>query len=168
MDSVKLMDFLSNYGGVIIGVALLLLGTMVLPSALRKYVLTAGLAIALFRVLQIARSGQRLAKADAERARLQAELKKHSAERETLIENQEALNIQAIKVKQDLNRLDADSRALASSATATAGAKTKLDNEVREMQARHKQLLQETQENEKVLTLFKNAEEAIQDLERVQ
>jgi uncharacterized protein (DUF3084 family) len=168
MDIVTLMDFFSKYAAVIIGVALLLLGTMVLPSALRKYVLTAGLAIAAFRVAQIACSGKRLAKADAERTRLQDEMKKRSAEREALAKEQDELNNQAIKVKQDLAQLDAQSRALEASAGATADAKTKLDKEVQDMQARHAKLLQATGENEKILTLFNNADEAIRDLERVQ
>jgi uncharacterized protein (DUF3084 family) len=168
MDLVTIGNMFADYGGVVIGVALLLLGTMVLPSALRKYVLTAGLAIAAFRVMQIACSGKRLAKADAERARLQDELKKHSVEREAFIKKQEALNGQLIKVKQDLSMLDTQSKDLESSAAATAETKTKLDREVQEMQARHEKLLQETQANEKILALFENAEAAIQDLERVQ
>jgi uncharacterized protein (DUF3084 family) len=168
MDIVTLGKFFADYGGVAIGVALLLLGAMVLPSTLRKYVLTAGLAIALFRVLQIARSGKRLAKADAERARLQEELKKHTAEREALIKKQDDLNNQAIKIKQDLNQLDAQSRTLDASAATAAETKAKLDQQVEEMRARHEKLLQASEENGKILNLFENAEAAIQDLERVQ
>ncbi len=167
MDIVSLWNFLTTYGGVIVGVVLLLLGTMVLPSGLKKYVLTAGLAIAAFRIAQIACSGKRLAKADAERVRLREELNKNSAEKDNLIKKQEALNTQAIKVKQDLNHLDAQARALDASATTAAAAKIKLDKEAAEMQARHAKLLQETRENEKILALFSNADEAIRDLERV-
>lgn len=168
MDSTTLWNFLGAYATVILGLVLLLLGTMVLPSGLKKYVLTAGFAIAAFRVLQIACSGKRLAKADAERTRLQEEMKKRSAERDALIRKQAELNNQAIKVQQDLAQLDAQSRALDTSAAAAADAKTKLDKEVQDMQARHAKLLQASEENAGILTLFSNADEAIRDLERVQ
>ena len=166
MEITTLWNFLGNYAGVIIGAVLLLLGTMALPSGLKRYVLTAGFAILAFRVAQIAHSKKRLAKADAERTRLRAEMQKSAAERDELIKKQNDLNNQAIKLKQGLSQLDAQSRTLDSSTAAAA--KTKLDKEVEDMQARHAQLLRLTQSNEKILALFNNADEAIRDLERVQ
>ena len=167
MDIASMVNIFNTYGAVIIGVVLLLLGTLVLPGTLRKYVLTAGLAIAAFRVLQIARGGKRHAKADAERARLREEMKTRAAEREALTRKQDELNNQAMKVQQDLNQLDAQSKALDTSAATAAAAKTKLDKELEEMQARHAELLRESQRNEKILALFNHADEAIRDLERV-
>jgi septal ring factor EnvC (AmiA/AmiB activator) len=168
MDFASIYNFFTNYGGVVIGVAFLILGSMVLPSGVRKYVLTAGIAIAIFRTFQIANGNKRTAKADAERKRLKGELEKLTAQVNLSSEKQDELNKRAAKIKQDQEDLKAKAAALESASDAASEQKEKLDKETREMQARHEALLKDTSENETVQRLIRNAQEAIQDLERSQ
>jgi chromosome segregation ATPase len=160
--------FFSKYGDVIIGLALLLAATAVLPSQVRKYVLTAGLAIAFFRIAQLKMADIKLAKADRKRAELQNTLATLNANRDAAVKRKEELDTQLSEAKRRQSELAMQAEALATSGADIGAAKAALDQETQVMLERQKKLLEDTAAEDRVLALFNSADEAVQDLGRVQ
>jgi len=89
-----MIEFITNYAGVIIGAIILLISTMYLPSKIRGYVLTGGLAVLVYRTWQIYTTNGKLKELDAERDSLRKE-------RDDLAKKAEDLEKQQIEIRKE-------------------------------------------------------------------
>ena len=127
MPDTSFFSLLYDYGGLVIGFAILLLSTQFLPAKIRWYVLTAGLALIVFRGYQIYSARKKLAEADAERETLRAEHKILLQQLDTLQAKTEELRKQKVDIEAQRDRLREESRQLDAASDANLARKQALD-----------------------------------------
>ncbi len=132
MDKLNIALWLAEHLDTVIGFIVLLVACLILPKSVRWYVFSAGSALLLMNVWQMARAREKLKKLDAERSALQQQLsglkeaseqlkqrnqalEKKSAElelqRQTLLQRQQALAAGDVALQQqqdDINQQVSD------------------------------------------------------------
>ena len=93
-----MIQFLTDYLGVIVGALILLVSTFYLPSKIRGYVLTGGLAVLIYRTWQIYTTRGKLEKLDKERDELREQHK-------LLSQRADALAAEQIKLREEKDAL---------------------------------------------------------------
>jgi chromosome segregation ATPase len=139
MDILQKIAMYSDYIGVAIGLLMLIISSIFLPSRIRAHVLTAGLTLIAFRTFQIYSNKRKLKAADEEREKLRdqhRELQKRLAERQHETEN---LRSRKVEIEQELKVVRQEKKALKKDTVADKKAKKELDQ-------RAKKLLNESEE----------------------
>ncbi|WP_317929665.1 hypothetical protein [Halioxenophilus sp. WMMB6] len=140
MPDFDFIHFLTTYGGVILGAILLIGASLVLPGSVRKYVLTAGIAVLLYRAYQLWTNRKRLAEADAERDQLRKVNAELNSRLTGLQAESEAMRQKKIAIEAEQARLKAESDKLAVNSADTIAKKAELDQKVGELQSEGEQL----------------------------
>jgi chromosome segregation ATPase len=127
MPEMNWISVISDYGGVMIGLVLLLVATHFLPGKIRMYVLTAGIALLIYRIWQIYSARKELAEADNMREQLRAEGNKLKAQLADLEKEAASLRDKKVEIELERDRLKQASAALDTSSSAALEEKRKLD-----------------------------------------
>lgn len=168
MDDILTAKFILDNLGLVIGLALVIVATALLPSRIRWYVLTAGLAVVAFRTYQLISANKRLREADEERERLRGELDDLSEQRNKMKKDLQNMNDELNKIKTRQNKLGLRAKELASTGDNLAAEKAQLDNDIEELKKEDQALMEEINSRESALALFNQAEEAYRELERME
>lgn len=127
--SLDLLSVLADYSGVILGAVLLAIGSMFIPGSARKYVLTAGIALILFRTFQIYTNRKRLQAADARREELREEVRRLNESLDGLREETETLRKEKARLRARQRELEAERDALDAATDETLSQRNELDDE---------------------------------------
>lgn len=166
MDASELLPYVRDYGGLLIGLVLLLVAVSVIPGRAKWYVLTAGLAIIGYEAYLRTRNRKLLAEADKERKVLREradELAGRGAELEKAIA---ALNQQLADNNARLLALGQEAAALAQRGAGAATEKAKLDEESGRRSRENEALLRDLGNHEALLAALRNAQQAVEQLDR--
>lgn len=142
---IELFIAFKDYAGVLFGFMLLICASFLLPKKLRKYVLTAGFAVIVFRTLQIFQARKAMKAADIERDRLRALDKALGEKLSKLQERSEGLRSEQRTIEQDIERLQRESEALDDSHENSRAQKKRLDSQTNDLLARAKEAEEERQ-----------------------
>ena len=135
------MTLIYDYGGLVIGFALLVLASFFLPAKIRLYVLTAGLTLIIFRAWQIYNGRKQLKEADAEREILRDKHQELQQWIEKLRQENDKLHSENESIKKERDRLRQESEMLDETTEENLQKKEELDKKTA-------QLLQESKQNE--------------------
>lgn len=139
--SPEILSLIYDYGGLIIGLVLLVLASFFLPAKIRLYVLTAGVTLLIFRAWQIYNGRKQLREADAEREILRDKHRDLQQWIEKLQLENEKLHNENESIKKERDRLRQESQILDDTAEENIRKKEELDKKA-------EQLLQESREKE--------------------
>ena len=128
--SLDVMTLMYDYGGLLIGFALLVVASLFLPAKIRPYVLTAGLTLIVFRAWQIFNARKKLEEADAQREVLRENHKELQKLLETLRQESDKLQSESEKIKEERDRLRQESAQLDAAGGANIRKKAELDKKV--------------------------------------
>lgn len=141
--SPEFFTFIYDYGGLLIGLVLLVVASLFLPSKIRLYVLTAGLTLFIFRAWQIYNGRKQLKEADAEREILRDKHQDLQQWIETLQLENEKLHNENENIKKEHDRLRQESEVLDETTEENIRKKNELNKKT-------EQLLQDSEKNESV------------------
>lgn len=133
--SLELLSILADYSGVILGAVLLGIGSIFIPGEARKYVLTAGIALILFRSWQIYTNRKRLQEADAKREELRDEVRRLNESLDGLREETQTLRQEKARLRARQRELEAERDALDAATDETLRERTELDDEAAQVDA---------------------------------
>jgi len=167
MHDFSALGFIFEHLGLLLGLGLVLVASAVLPGRLRWYVLSAGLAVVAFRVLQLMSADKRLKEADEERKQLQGTLQGLSGQREQLQSELLLLNDRLQDVKIQQNNLAKRGIALEKSGDDIALEKKRLDEAVNLIREQDQTFIEEIDSRESALALLNEAEQAYNELARI-
>jgi len=166
MDTVTLLTYVRDYGGLLIGLVFLLVATSVIPGRAKWYVLTAGLTIIGYEAYIRTRNRKLLAEADKEREVLRnrvGELSRRGAELEKAVAE---LDQKLADNKARLATLNQEAAELAQSGVDISQQKAKLDEETIRRSRENEALLQTVGSHEQLLSALQDARHAIEQLDR--
>lgn len=123
------LSLIADYGGVVLGLILLIVATTFLPKKIRMYVLTAGITLLIYRTYQIYSARKELAEADATREKLRAEGKELQDRLADMQKEADELREQKIQIEAERDRLKKESEALDTSSNTALAQKKKLDKQ---------------------------------------
>jgi len=167
MAEVSIAKFILGNLGLLVGLALVLVATWILPARVRWYVLTAGLAVVAFRTYQVISANKRLREADEERERLRGELDDLGKQREQTAEELQKLNNELNEIKTKQNKLAQRAKELDATGNNLVKEKAQFDSDMEELKKEDQALMKDIDQRESALALFNQAEEAYRELERV-
>lgn len=167
MAEFSIAKFILGNLGLVVGLALVLVATWILPTRVRWYVLTAGLAVVAFRTYQVISANKRLREADEERERLRGELDDLGKQRKQMTEELQKLNNELNEIKTKQNKLAQRAKKLAATGNSIAAEKAQLDSDMEELKKEDQALMEDIDSRESALALFNQAEEAYRELERM-
>jgi chromosome segregation ATPase len=124
-----MIDFIKDYGELAIGAAFLLVAASVLPSGIKRYVLTAGLAVLGYMAYQRFSNRGRMADTDAERDRLRETAEVYQARGAELAKKVEALDADLERKKAAADELDRERAQLQAAGGNVAGRLAELNRE---------------------------------------
>ena len=124
---IGMLQFMSDYGGVVIGAIVLIGASFLLPRKARSYVLTGGLAILAFRTFQIFTNRKKLRAADEERERLRVKARELNSKLDDARSEHETLRQRLSTEHQDLEKLRMERKVLEEQSAATIEEKKNLD-----------------------------------------
>lgn len=133
--SIEILSLLADYSGVILGAVLLGVGSIFIPGEARKYVLTAGIALILFRSWQIYTNRKRLQEADAQREALREEVRRLNESLNGLREETEPLRREKARLRERQRELEAERDALDADTDETLRQREDLDAEAARVDA---------------------------------
>ena len=142
----EILLLIADYGGLVIGAFVLLLATYFLPQNIRWHVLTAGVALLVFRGYQIYSSRQKLKLADAEREKLRAERNQLEDWLGTLQKQSQELQQQKLEIEEKGNQLKQESQSLDISSEEALKRKAELDQQAEQLLQQSQQLKQDRDE----------------------
>jgi chromosome segregation ATPase len=166
MDASTLLSFIKDYAGLLIGLVFLLAAVSVLPGRAKWYVLTAGLAILGYEAYLRTRNRKLLAEADKEREGLRKraeELDRRSAD---LAKTVADLNQQLAENRTRLAALNTEAAELAQRGGDISKRKAQLDEESERRSQENEALLQQMGGHEDLLSALRDAQHAIEQLDR--
>lgn len=164
---INLLSMVSDYGGLIVGVAFLVAAVAVLPGRIKWYVLTAGLAVLGYEAYMRTINRKLLTEADAERVRLRGELAKLDGRRSELETSVKELNGKLAELNERHAALNREREALAQSGGELLQRKQQLDSEAAKIAAESRQLLQSSSDGEALLARLLDAQRAVGQLDLV-
>ncbi len=116
--------------GIFIGLGFVLAATWFLPSRVRWYVFTAGIAVVAFRGYQIYWARKRMKELDQQRDQLKNELNSLRSRHQELENKNKELNEEFISIKNERNKLLNDRKALENSDGEIQAKKDELDKKL--------------------------------------
>lgn len=129
------MDYLNlllDYGGVLIGFVILVIAVYLLPSSVRWYVASAGIAVLGFRIWQIYTTKEKFKAWDEKQQKLTQDFTELKAERDKLSTEVNELSEQLVGLEQKRDTLQQQSDELAQQGDALATESQKLKQKVQE------------------------------------
>ncbi len=127
----EILQFLQDFGGLIVGALLLITASLVLPGKVRVYVLTAGLAVIAYEAYQRVVNRRRLREADQERKWLQKKAGELEQRGEELAAKVEELNKKLTNMQTEKEKLEQQAGALNVRGEELASKKEQLDRETK-------------------------------------
>lgn len=124
-----ILEFLHDFGGLIVGALLLVGASMVLPRKVRVYVLTAGVAVIAYEAYLRVTNKRRLREADQERESLRARADVLEQRGHELAAKVEELNKKLVGMQAEKEKLDQQAGALNTRGEELARKKEQLDRE---------------------------------------
>ncbi|MBN1480801.1 hypothetical protein JXA70_11050 [candidate division KSB1 bacterium] len=152
------LQFLQDFGGLIVGVLLLIVASMVLPGKVRVYVLTAGLAVIAYEAYQRITNKKRMQEADRERERLQQRAGELEQRGKELAAKVEELNKKLSGMQAEKEKLDQQAGALNARGAELAKEKDRLERET-------EAVLKNIHNGEGALALIEETRAAFRELE---
>lgn len=166
MDT-EIMLVVKDYGGLVVGLVLLLLAVSVLPGRAKWYVLTAGLAVLGYEAYMRTVNRRMLKEADAERNRLRGELAQLDGQRLALERRVSELNAQLVELNSRLIALTRQKEALQGEGEALAAQKQQLDRDSEQLLARSRETIEQIGGIEELLAQLTQAQHAVDQMERL-
>lgn len=161
------ISLVNDYGGLVVGVILLLLAVSVLPGRIKWYVLTAGLAVLGYEVYLRTVNRKMLKEADAERERLRGELAQLDSRRKELESTVGELNKKLIELNSRKGELDKQREALQAQGDDLSERKQMLDRETDRLVGESKQLIEQMGNSEAILAKLTQAQHTIDQMEKI-
>lgn len=162
-----MVSLVSDYGGIVVGVILLLLAVSVLPGRIKWYVLTAGLAILGYEAYMRTVNRKLLKEADAERERLRGELAQLETRRQDLESTVTELNQRLVELNNRHADLNKQREALLVQGDDLSARKQELDQETGKVIAESRALIQQVGNSEAILTKLTDAQRAIDQMDKI-
>lgn len=135
----EFISFLNDYGGVLIGFILLAIGVYLLPSKVRWYVATAGIAVLGFRAWQIYTTKERFKAWDEKQQQLLKESESLKDERDKLVAEVDTLKDKQAELIQTRDNLQQKSNQLAEQGKSMQAERQQLSQELAKAEEAAKQ-----------------------------
>ncbi len=164
MSTSELLSILHDYGGVLVGLALLIVAVSVLPSRIRWYVLTAGLGILGYEAYVRWRSKKLLAEADGERRQLEKRASELDARAAGLAQEVARLNEELAKNQAVARELAGRAEDLEGRGAALSEQRQRLDDQIRQESIENQKLLEKVNAHQQALAALRNAKQAVDGL----
>lgn len=127
------LAFLQDYGGVLIGLMIMLAAVWFLPGRVRWYVLTAGTAVILYRVWQIRSTKKRFQEWDQRHQGLIQDFNDIKSQRDRLVGEVDGLKQQLEQLKQQQQTLKVKSDALGGEGDQLSRQRHELDQQLADL-----------------------------------
>lgn len=161
------INFLKDYGGLIIGLIFLLAAVAVLPGRIKYYVLTAGIAVIGYEAWVRSQNRKLLAEADAEREALRNKVKELNEKGEALEQTVSSLNKQLDTLNKKKAELDQQSAKLAGQGDAANAEREAIAQSSQKVMDDTNALLDQIKGQKSALDFLQQANMAYSEVERM-
>lgn len=160
------LSLMKDYGGLVIGLVLLIAAAWVIPGRAKWYVLTAGLAILGYEAYVRTTNRKLLAEADKERDALRKRTDALKQRSDDLQKTVTDLNRQLADNQTKLGALNREAAGLAQRGTDISARKAQLDAESKRRTQDNEKLLRQVAGHEALLATLQDAQHAVAQLDK--
>ena len=166
MDAGTVTMVVQDYGGLVIGLVLLLLAVSILPGRAKWYMLTAGLAVLGYEAYMRTVNRKLLKEADNDRERLRGEMKLLDDRRLELEESVTGLNRQLAELNSRIAGVNSRKTALEQEGGDIAAGKEALDKETNKLIDESRELVRQSVDSAALLKKIQEANQAVDQMGR--